>query len=414
MGRVVKNGLVGGRDVPGFSADDILRTQPLGYDRYGLEYWLTTAQQNMTVSALGSNLHSESVMEPAVIIRDRTLKSWKQHSGVALDTLLNNLSSTIPCEMVLKGNLAQKLLTSRHHSASDGALKVRESQGDLLKTQKKCVKWLTSLSPGLTSRLTPKEVVKLLELIWARCIEIRLISHYAIIRAGIPDLPDENDPNKYDREHYLCRRKIRDQHVEQCLDFHPTQGWQRQDNFCRIREIGANTTATKLLAEPSLHQNLISAMTKSRLRKPFDPSKDTKYVPVEVVDEEEEGDEEVTDAAGSSSLRVQSSRSSAEKPITSQAEVNEDAPNDEDDDDDNGEDEEGAAADVCLLRPGVKPIDQIDLESKQVLRRYSSGAEAARTMRASQSGISLCCKGVKTDSYGFIWRFADDGEYRSD
>ena len=52
-----------------------------------------------------------------------------------------------------------------------------------------------------------------------------------------------------------------------------------------------------------------------------------------------------------------------------------------------------------------KPVEQLHLITGEVLRRYSSGRDAATLMEVSQSGISLCCKGVKPDAFGFKWRF---------
>lgn len=52
-----------------------------------------------------------------------------------------------------------------------------------------------------------------------------------------------------------------------------------------------------------------------------------------------------------------------------------------------------------------KPVEQLHLITGDVLRRYSSGRDAAALMEVSQSGISLCCKGIKPDAFGFKWRF---------
>ena len=53
----------------------------------------------------------------------------------------------------------------------------------------------------------------------------------------------------------------------------------------------------------------------------------------------------------------------------------------------------------------TKGIEQLHMETGKVLHRYSSGTEAANLMQMSQSGISLCCTGVKPDVCGFRWRF---------
>eukprot|EP01038_Epipyxis_sp_PR26KG_P005944 gene5944-8193_t len=52
----------------------------------------------------------------------------------------------------------------------------------------------------------------------------------------------------------------------------------------------------------------------------------------------------------------------------------------------------------------TKCIEQLHIQTGEVLRVYPSGREAAAFMNVSQSGISLCCNGLKPDCYGFRWR----------
>ena len=56
----------------------------------------------------------------------------------------------------------------------------------------------------------------------------------------------------------------------------------------------------------------------------------------------------------------------------------------------------------------TKCVEQICLDTGRVLRRYISGVDASVAMQVSQSGISLCCSGIKPDAYGFKWRICDD------
>ena len=52
-----------------------------------------------------------------------------------------------------------------------------------------------------------------------------------------------------------------------------------------------------------------------------------------------------------------------------------------------------------------KKIEQLHIDTGEVLRRYDSGTLAASFMDISQSGISLCCASKKSESNGFRWRF---------
>lgn len=56
---------------------------------------------------------------------------------------------------------------------------------------------------------------------------------------------------------------------------------------------------------------------------------------------------------------------------------------------------------------GKKPVEQIDVVSNSVLRRYYSLTEASNLMKASISSLSLCCNNRIPSSYGFRWRFLD-------
>lgn len=53
----------------------------------------------------------------------------------------------------------------------------------------------------------------------------------------------------------------------------------------------------------------------------------------------------------------------------------------------------------------TKAVEQLHILTGEVLRIYPSGKHAATFLNVSQSGISQCLTGVKTDCYGFRWRY---------
>lgn len=57
--------------------------------------------------------------------------------------------------------------------------------------------------------------------------------------------------------------------------------------------------------------------------------------------------------------------------------------------------------------PWAKCIEQLDLETDEVLRIYPSGSDAAKLMKVSQGGISQCINGLRKSCYGFRWRAYD-------
>ena len=67
---------------------------------------------------------------------------------------------------------------------------------------------------------------------------------------------------------------------------------------------------------------------------------------------------------------------------------------------------DGSSASTTPYYKPDKAIEQLDYATgTRVLKRYASGTEAASSMQISQSGISLCCSGLKADAYGYRWRF---------
>jgi len=70
--------------------------------------------------------------------------------------------------------------------------------------------------------------------------------------------------------------------------------------------------------------------------------------------------------------------------------------------------EESRQIRIAIGGKSTKCVDQICLLTGKILRRYISGTDAAVAMQVSQSPISLCCRGIKPDAYGFNWRICDD------
>jgi len=403
------------------------RSIPLGYDRYGCEYWLLHAQHTTLFSSLGAQSGpSVQRSDPAVIVKNPKTKKWYRHSGIKVEKVFSNLSVDIPCEKLLQFTLVQELLRARK-DVFDGPLQVKISQRDLLHQRRKADKWLYSFSPSLYHRLLAKDQVKLLELIWARCVEIRLSVHYANLRHGIMDVMEEIQYTGYDRDLCTKRKKIRDGQTEESFDYHPNKGWIRSDTFSKIRLLGSTTVAARFINEGNIYAIFQSTMRRYR------PTMNDEKVSneLEILEgylSKIQADRRAldnADAAGAGSTQNAQRRSSGR--LSSAAALSGGGSDGEDEED--GEDGEGDMVDNVgdLEEDGaddiggvdmeddpnvgsmsrVKPVEQVEIDTGRVLRRYSSGKEAAKMMQASQSGISLCCKGKKVDAYGFKWRFYD-------
>jgi hypothetical protein len=57
------------------------------------------------------------------------------------------------------------------------------------------------------------------------------------------------------------------------------------------------------------------------------------------------------------------------------------------------------------FRVSRSPIEQLDMDSGDVVRRYPSANTAAKEMEANQGGITQCCMNKSKSAYNFRWRF---------
>jgi group I intron endonuclease len=58
------------------------------------------------------------------------------------------------------------------------------------------------------------------------------------------------------------------------------------------------------------------------------------------------------------------------------------------------------------------PVEQVDIATKSVIKKYGSMALASRETNTRYTGISRCCRGEIKTSNGFIWRYAIDDSGR--
>jgi hypothetical protein len=70
------------------------------------------------------------------------------------------------------------------------------------------------------------------------------------------------------------------------------------------------------------------------------------------------------------------------------------------------DEEEGDDLDPRRKGRGV-PVEQLDLNSDTLLRRYSSQIVAGQALGVNQISISLCCRGKLPYAYGFKWRLSE-------
>lgn len=324
----------------GKSVDDaiILRSQPLGYDRHGNQYWLLVAQEHMTIEPLGSygvsstmepgkivppalGLQAVKTIDPSILVR-HTSGWWGYHSGFLPVQLANSFSSDHELERILRINIFKRYhlcqtklfnstLRSKSHqkewlvrrlklenhlkemryisTASSMATSIKpeskENMNDGIPVSTLESTSLTSGNPNISSLAIPSavtpaslslamqnmipsvrplttssvsDVTKHIELIWARCTEIRQMVQYSMLLKKDFDIDPKGDGSgtqaqKLERDAYARRQKrIREANAEDTWDLHPTKGWLRFHCLAHVRELACSTIASRLHADPNL------------------------------------------------------------------------------------------------------------------------------------------------------------------
>lgn len=353
-----------------------LRSLPIGYDRYGNSFWLFAAQECMTVFPFDSfgraldpaDPHS---VEPCILLRDPK-GMWSYHCSRNIDAIVRAFSDELPCEHILRVRLIERYHIVRSRLKLNVQL-IKPLQQVWLEKKMSLDRWIAE--SNLYTGANDAHRCRQLEVIWARCAESRMNMHYAALFRNEEEI--ERVSNRAMREALLRRqRRMKELMAEDCFDHHCTKGWSRIDAFTRIRQLAASTTASRILGDSQICAAIQSGLSKSLFLEipPQSPTADDDGV--------------AEDNPSGSALAEQHSCRSADIDVARKA-----SPVPE---------PSSTSASMPLSR--TKAIEQLHLVTGEVLRVYHSGRDAATFMNVSQSGISQCLNGIKTDCYGFRWR----------
>jgi hypothetical protein len=213
------------------------------------------AQELMTLFPYGTNGAAAIAatkgivpMEPCVLLREPG-GWWGYHHGHDLQCLINSLSSTIVCERILKECLVDRISFTRRLLLS-GTLRIKSAQQEWIDRRIRSERWTSQVR--LSEDFTVAQAIRLVEVVWARCVEVRMYIHYSGIYRREED-PSTKTSVRAERDAIARRQKrIRETLQDDTFDHHPIKGWSRIDLLTRLRELGATTTATRIHADSSV------------------------------------------------------------------------------------------------------------------------------------------------------------------
>ena len=343
---------------------------PLGYDRHGSEYWLLGAQDIELLVDIGRDIGKEQphLSNPAVLVR---LVSgwWGRYAGEDLTSLINCFSMEYPCEQDLRSRLIARLYEAQN-ALNGGHFAMARIHSEWFENQRKLDRWLTAAEANIQDCVNVTEEMHQVETMLARSMENRLNLLTALLTKNeAPDIVDAPPPSSTRLERdFLRKKRLRDLQMEEWMELHPVKGWLRLDLFAEMKMLYVTTSATRLLADPTIHIlhgmfTRKSAMRRSQVPIPESPKEDVLITAESKEDEDndfEVAEEEQLVDGGTSQIHGSNQQ---------------------------------------------RPVEQLDPSTGAILRRYSSGSEAAAAMQMSPTAISQCADGRRSEVHNFKWRW---------
>jgi hypothetical protein len=379
----------------------LLRTVSLGFDRTGREYWLLDEQNRTLVGGFNQTYSQYIDDEPVLLVREPSINTWSYICTSSVHELLDYFSSKYLCERFLYKNISSKIEKFRENILKIN-LKSKCSQDQWLAGFRSFEFWFSGIQAMVNNSVNPLDTprrLKLQELGIARCLEFRVGGHYAFLNK-IFDVNEGEKGNStsgasatgttsgastaHDSKKKLSRQKL----LENVYDCHSTLGWLRQDSYQRIRELSANTIATKILCDPTMYDSYSLYMRKTPFRK--------KNLHLDEIGSNPRA--YIKPLPSAAAINTRQTTTLLQSRGQSREESTKGGGGGSDDDEVSARHSGSASS---------KSVEQIHIETGQVLRRWPSGTKAASVLGVSRSGISVCCSGVKDEAFGFRWRFCD-------
>ena len=334
-------------------------SQPIGVDIYGNHFWIFSSQEKLPAVAFENTGKSfgwdqSQIIDPCIFIRSRA-GEWFYHSGSCLSDVLSFFLATNQNQ--LAGKIAERWYFTRTRYNSKMSLCSQANYHAWFERKSAIERWASAanLYTGPNELLRCRQ----LEAHFARCHEARMCVYYALL------FPRETSENEKDYALSLPR-KSKELTLIQLCDMLPVAGPVKAD--C-LKRLASATIATRIHSDQSICAQIVSNLSKSQ---PFEkqprissPANDQIFITEDLTEKNAASQDFANLTDYLANLRKRSGDAS---------------------------------------NPKSKAILQLNLQTEEVLRIYSSGKEAANFMNVSQSGISLCLNGLKSESYGFKWR----------
>jgi hypothetical protein len=248
------------------------RSVPLGYDRYGAEYWVFDGLESSNIKQINDKVDTNSHIDiwspfnPAIIIKEMN-GDWKFHNGRNMKPFLDNLSESFKSESSLKENLFIRLLVAKSRMAINFRPKLQKFEWvSRIEETEKVIKRFQ-----LDTIVDPIKLVKEQESHWARCVELRTLIHMYLLYKPADEPFKRNVTERTERDARQRKiRKLRETWVDECFDHHPIKGFYRMDIFNTLRELTTCTMATRIHADPSIYFEFQNLMKRSQVRTKFD------------------------------------------------------------------------------------------------------------------------------------------------
>ncbi len=337
-----------------------LGTQCIGIDSFGNSIWLLRSQEKSTLFSLDSNGRSFnpeklSVTEPCLLGRSKQ-GIWFYHHTDAVGTLLKQFSVLSP-EMTFR--LTERYLSTK--SKFTDYLSIQPSQKIWLDRKLYLEKWASTAS--LYTGASDAHRCRQIEMQYARCGEARMNVYYSDFHSKDSSTRDPS------------AKRVADYQTLGSLDFHPIKGWQNDG----LKRIACTTVATRIHSDPTIALWVVQNLARNKLLKKVKSL--SEIVPSEEVEKSKEAPDE------SSQKIIPHREANPTVGLTLTDYIN------------------NRLREAQAIPTKTKAILQIHPADDSILRVYNSGKEAAQSLSVSQSGISLCLNGLKSESYGFKWKW---------